>query len=243
MVAASERKHRYGQDRAKVRFQEHRHPPCPLCERSETSWFYRDPVRGSAARRDYYKCGLCHLIFVPPEQRLSPEVEIQRYQMHENRPDDPEYRKFLNRMVQPLDRVLKPNSNGLDFGAGPGPTLNVMLEERGHTVSLYDAFFAPDLTVFDRTYDFITSTETVEHLFEPRMELDRLWSCLKPGGWLGIMTQRVDQAPSFATWHYKNDDTHVLFFSEKSFRWLCRRWDAELEFYGRDVVLYQKPAV
>src|SRR5690625_5296224 len=119
MVAASERKHRYGQDRAKVRIQEHRHPPCPLCERSETSWFYIDPVRRSAARSDYHTFGLCHLIFVLTEQRLSPEVENQRYQMYEKGPDVPEYRIFLDRMDHPLDRVLNPNSNRLDFGSRP----------------------------------------------------------------------------------------------------------------------------
>ena len=46
-----------------------------------------------------------------------------------------DYRKFLSRMFKPMMERIEPDSYGLDFGSGPGPTLNLMFEEEGHTVS------------------------------------------------------------------------------------------------------------
>jgi 2-polyprenyl-3-methyl-5-hydroxy-6-metoxy-1,4-benzoquinol methylase len=89
-------------------------------------------------------------------------------------------------------------------------------------------------------YDFITASEVVEHLHHPRFELERLWSALRPRGILGIMTKRVRDQHAFANWHYKNDPTHVIFFSEATFVWLSRYWSAELQVVGPDVVLFRK---
>lgn len=189
--------------------------------------------------RDYYLCNECRLIFVPPDQRLTADEEKSRYDMHENDPDDPRYRKFLSRMFDPLVEKLLENSFGLDFGSGPGPTLHLMFEEAGHSMRIYDPFYADDSSVFEQQYDFITTTETAEHLYNPLTELDRLWNCLKPGGFLGVMTRRWTTVEKFKNWHYKNDDTHVVFFHADTFRWLQERWDAELEIYERDVVIFR----
>ena len=212
--------------------------PCVLCGSENTEWIYRDDTRMESFR-DYYLCSECKLIFVPPHQRLSRDEELSRYEMHDNDPDDPRYRKFLSRMFDPLSKKLDGNSYGLDFGSGPGPTLNLMFEEEGHTVRIYDPFYADDKSVFDERYDFITTTETAEHLYNPLKEFDRLWSCLKPGGFLGVMTRRWKTVEAFKTWHYKNDDTHVIFFHEETFRWLQKRWGAGLEVYKRDVVIFE----
>lgn len=210
---------------------------CVLCGNDNAKWIYGDDTRMEYLR-DYYLCKKCKLIFVPPEQRLSAEEELSRYEIHENDPNDPAYRNFLGRMFNPLVKKLPGNSSGLDFGSGPGPTLHLMFEEQGHSMKIFDPFYANDRSVFDETYDFITTTETAEHLYEPLKELDRLWSCLKPGGFLGIMTRRWTTIEAFKNWHYKNDDTHVIFFHEETFRWLQDRWNAELEIYKRDVVIF-----
>ncbi len=210
---------------------------CVLCGSDRTEWVHKDDTR-MQYMRDYYLCSECGLIFVPPGQRLDADEEKSRYDMHENNPEDPRYRKFLSRMFNPISKKLKSDSYGLDFGSGPGPTLNLMLEEEGHTVRIYDPFYADDQSVFDGRYDFITTTETAEHLYNPLMELDRLWSCLKPGGYLGVMTRRWTAVEEFKNWHYKNDDTHVIFFHEDTFRWLQKRWKANLEMYERDVVIF-----
>ena len=49
------------------------------------------------------------------------------------------------------------------------------------------------------------------------------------------MTKRVGQA-EVANWHYKNDPTHVAFFSDDTLP-ARRHWAAELRMIGADVAL------
>jgi SAM-dependent methyltransferase len=189
-------------------------------------------------RRDYYRCRRCCLVFVPPRQYLSPADELAQYQLHRNDPGDSGYRRFLGRLYEPLQARLAPHSRGLDFGCGPGPTLS----QTGHHVQLYDCFFAPDRSVLAGSYDFITATEVVEHLHCPGEELNRLWALLRPGGHFGVMTKLVLDREAFSRWHYKNDPTHVSFFSRPTFDWLAGEWGADIEFAGQDVIIFTKPA-
>ena len=183
---------------------------------------------------------ICDLVFAHPRHFLSPGEELERYQHHNNDVEDPGYRSFLSKLYIPMIKRIAVNSMGLDFGSGPGPLLKLMLEEQGHNMSIYDIHYAPDKSVFERQYDFITSTETVEHLYKPMEELDRLWGCLKPGGILGIMTGLRHKNIDFAKWHYIRDDTHVVFFSPDSFCWLGEHWGTAPEFIGDSVILFQK---
>jgi hypothetical protein len=137
-----------------------------------------------------------------------------------------------------LEKCLEKGSSGLDFGSGPGPTLSVMFQEAGHNVNLYDIFYAPDASVFDQKYDFVTTSEVVEHLNDPKEELHRLWQCIKPQGYLGIMTKLVIDRESFARWHYKNEPTHIRFYSQATFRWLAGLWGAQVAFIDNDVMIF-----
>ncbi|MDO3383926.1 class I SAM-dependent methyltransferase [Gilvimarinus sp. SDUM040014] len=207
---------------------------CPLCGREGAIPFYRD------RRREYCRCRQCQLVFVPPSFYLSAVDEKAEYDLHENTVEDSGYRRFLQRALSPLLPKLRPGMTGLDFGCGPAPALQAMLCEQGFDVSVYDVFYAPESAALARTYDFITATEVVEHLHDPASELERLWRQLRSGGWLLLMTKRVLDVEAFASWHYKNDPTHVCFFSEATFAWLANRWCATLEIAGADVVLLGK---
>ena len=207
---------------------------CPLCRTDDVRSYSRD------RRRDYYHCGVCSLVFVPPGQLLPAEEEKKRYDLHRNSPGDPGYRRFLSRMFIPLQRLLTPGSDGLDFGSGPEPTLSGMFEEAGHFMVTFDHFYEHVPTVLERQYDFITATEVVEHLHDPGKELERLWACLKEGGWLGIMTAFAVPQDAFPRWHYKNDPTHVRFFSPRTFAWLGLQWNAAVTFADGDVVFFRK---
>ncbi|GAB3273879.1 class I SAM-dependent methyltransferase [Parahaliea aestuarii] len=208
---------------------------CPLCDSGLTESFYRD------RRRPYLRCLDCTLVFVPPAFHLDRDAEKAEYDLHDNRVDDPAYRRFLSRLADPLLERLPPAARGLDFGCGPGPALAAMLEQAGHAVALYDVFYFPDAAVLGGQYDFICATEVVEHLHRPGAELDRLWQCLRPGGWLGVMTKLVRDREAFAGWHYKNDRTHVCFFSEATWEWWAKGRGAALEIVAADVILLFKP--
>ena len=207
---------------------------CPLCGSEEVREFFEDK------RRTYLQCHLCNLVFVPPSQFLSAEDEKKRYDLHQNSPLDPGYCRFLGRLFTPLNQCLAPGSRGLDFGSGPEPVLSRMFEEAGHSMTIFDYFYEPRLAALESKYDFITATEVVEHLREPKKEMERLWACLKQGGRLGIMTKLVGTQAVFSEWHYKNDLTHVCFFSEATLAWLAVKWNADLTFIDSDIVFFLK---
>lgn len=214
-----------------------KHLHCILCGSTDTHYYYEDE------NRSYFKCHTCKLVMVPPHQHLSPEEEKKRYDLHENRPDDKGYRDFLSRLFSPLHSRLSPGSLGLDLGSGPGPALHLMFEEAGHQMRIYDPFYAADPSVFQHNYDFITATEVIEHMHDPRTDLNKVWGCLKQGGYLGIMTKLVRNREAFKTWHYIRDDTHVAFYSRDTFEWLAGHWNATVEFKGDDVIIFQKSEV
>ena len=158
---------------------------CPLCGTPNPEPFHRD------SRREYLRCGLCRLVFVPPDYFPDAAAERAEYALHQNDTEDAGYRRFLSRLAEPLMQRLERGAHGLDFGCGPGPALAAMLREAGFRVALYDPFFHPDRAVLSASYDFITATEVVEHLHRPGAELSALWERLQAGGYLGIMTKMV----------------------------------------------------
>jgi 2-polyprenyl-3-methyl-5-hydroxy-6-metoxy-1,4-benzoquinol methylase len=128
----------------------------------------------------------------------------------------------------------------LDFGCGPGPLLANMMQHDGMTVSVYDHFYQPDKSVLKAGYyDAITSTEVIEHLHKPKEVFEKWLSMLKPKGLLGLMTKRVTDQAAFANWHYKNDLTHVCFFSEACFAWLADEYELTYTLDANDVIIFQ----
>ena len=119
--------------------------------------------------------------------------------------------------------------------------MSVIMEERGYTMSIYDPFFAPDPAVLQERYDFVTCTEVLEHFRSPAKEWRLLLSLVKPGGWLGIMTRLLEDPGAFETWYYKEEDTHVCFFSRATFHYLAARDGLDVEFLGKDVILLRLP--
>jgi len=211
------------------------HPPCPLCSSAGTRLF-AEP-RGSR----YFACGECRLVYLDPARRPSAQAERAHYATHENDPHDPGYRRFLARLADPLAQRLAPGAEGLDYGSGPGPALPMMLEERGFRMRVYDPFFAPDENALRRTYDFVACSETAEHFHDPAEELARLDRLLRPGGWLGVMTEMLDDARDFAGWRYARDPTHVCFYRAETMRWVADAHGWRMEAPGRNVVLFHKP--
>ena len=207
---------------------------CPLCRSSDKSLFNVD------GEKHYYRCNQCKLVYLDHNYHLSAESEYAEYLKHQNSPQDLGYRKFLSRIYTPLNLKLAQQSVGLDFGCGPGPTLSLMFEESGHQVNLYDKFFFPDKTVLQLQYDFVTATEVFEHLTTPSETLDIIWRCVKPGGQLGVMTKLVLGEDNFAKWHYKNDPTHVIFFSIETMQWLANYWRASFSQVAKDAFIFTR---
>ncbi len=213
----------------------HTTPLCPLCSGTDTQKF------SYSENRPYYLCKVCDFVFVPEEFFVSMDEEKAKYDNHKNTPEDKGYCDFLDQLLLPLEAHLKEGDIGLDFGSGPGPTLSIMMKERGYDMDIYDIFYHDRAEVFEKEYDFITTTEVIEHLHQPLVEIERLWACLKEGGALGMMTAfRVED---FTSWYYKRDLTHIRFFTPKSFVWLAEYLGASLEIPQSGVVILKKETV
>lgn len=210
--------------------------PCSLCRSAVVTGFAA--VHG----RRYGTCAACGLIQMAPDDHPTPAAERAHYGTHRNDAADPGYRTFLDRLVDPLVARLPAGAAGLDFGSGPGPALAEMLGTRGFRVYLYDPFFAPDAAALDRRYDFITCTETAEHFFHPADEFERLDRMLRPGGWLGIMTELYREHVPFAQWRYARDPTHACFYRPETLHWIAERFGYHTEEPHPNVRLFRKPA-
>ena len=215
------------------------HPPCPLCQNPQTHPLHKSNDRHGP--REFHQCPDCDLAFVPPAFHLPPDAEIQRYLMHDNNPTDPRYRAFLARLWNILKPALPSGASGLDFGCGPGPALAQMMREDGFQVNIYDLYFFPDPQPLTNRYDFITCTETLEHIKNPMQTLTLLDSILKPGGKLGIMTGILDDRATFPNWYYQRDPTHIAFYTTHTMNWIARAMNWQPQFPAPNIAIFTKP--
>lgn len=217
---------------------------CPICKHSGSCEELREPgYKGRVLRLPkklfrYHCCQTCGFIWLDPESYLSRSDEKAHYDRHNNNPADHRYRAFLNRLWEPLKHKLTPGSSGIDYGSGPGPTLHRMAREDGFSCKHYDPYYHPDESILQNQYDFVTCSETAEHFYHPKKEFQKLANLLKPGGWLGIMTHRLQPETDFANWHYRHDPTHVSFYTDKSIQILAKATGFETtQFVSNSVVL------
>jgi len=221
---------------------------CPLCECEATRPF--QPELADACR----ECPDCGLVFLEPRAHPSLQAERARYLTHNNSPEDPGYRKYLADAVDPLLEKLelgiqesgvdaeaaRSALRGLDFGSGPGPAVHVMLAERGIECANYDPFFAFDTDRLERPYDFVVCTEVVEHLRRPGHAWELLDRLLKRGAWLAVRTEILTPDVDFENWWYRNDETHLCFYSAETMEWIAENFEWSLEEPRPNVRLFQK---
>ncbi|MDX1453325.1 MAG: class I SAM-dependent methyltransferase [Oleiphilaceae bacterium] len=210
------------------------HEICTLCGHAQSTFLDRDKQRA------YYQCANCQLVLVPSRFHLSPEEEKAIYDYHENDPEDQGYRQFLQRLATPLMAKLPEGAQGIDVGCGPGPTLSRLLQEAGFRCTLYDPFYYPDKTVLSTRYDFVCATEVVEHFCQPKAGFDQLFSLLKPGGVLGIMTKTIPEFKRFSQWHYTRDLTHVSFYAKQTLAWIADHYGCTLSILRSDTAIFER---
>jgi len=170
---------------------------------------------------------------------LSPADEKAHYDLHQNSPEDLAYRNFLDQLISPLLEFQITPARALDFGCGPGPTVSVMLEEAGHTVANFDPAYFNDKSVLEISYQMITATEVFEHLARPGEVIKQVRSMLEPGGYLGVMTGLHSGREGFGSWHYKNEPTHICFYSVKTMQWIAQTHSLKLVYKTDRVVIYK----
>ncbi|MFI9651964.1 methyltransferase domain-containing protein [Guyparkeria halopsychrophila] len=218
---------------------------CPLCGGSLAA-FVTVTAGSKAAPRDlaFLECPTCSLVVRDPAAWPDLQIERAYYRLHENRADDPHYRRFLAPAIDRLTPLLGLGVTGLDFGCGPDSALVAVGQKAGASMLGYDPLFAPDEALLqDGAYDVVSCTETVEHLHRPRSAFRQMGRLLRPGGRLVIQTGFAPDAAQFAAWHYWRDPTHVIFFRARTFEWLAASHGWRVVEIAAPVVVFETPQV
>lgn len=216
---------------------------CLLCQSSNTIALN---VQNKPPHR-YFHCQHCDLIFMHPEEMPQPAQEKARYDLHQNE-DSAGYRRFLEPILQEIkiysqQTHISPSQLAiLDFGCGPTAIFNKMLAEESMKAANYDLYYFPDQNPLQKSYDVITSTEVWEHFHHPHEEISQLVKLLRPQGLLAVMTSAHPGSGLFPDWQYRRDLTHVIFFSEKSMRWLAEEFHLDLIKAQSPYWIFQKRA-
>ncbi len=192
---------------------------------------------------EFFHCQECEFIFKNPAAHVDDAKELSQYQNHNNTIESRGYvemfEKFMRTTFEPY---LNSIQDVLEFGSGPGPVLAELLRRKGLKVDIYDKYFAPKKVYDAKTYDLITSTEVLEHIDNPKEIFDFFAKHLKVGAYLSIMTQfHTNDAKEFSKWWYKNDPTHICFFTPHTFEVLAKMSGFEvLKHDGVKSVLLRK---
>ena len=208
---------------------------CPLCFSDKTTLKL---ATDKPFKAKYLNCERCQLIFTHPDFLLIQSEEKERYDFHENNYEDIGYRNFLSKLIEPIKNFIDRSKYGLDFGCGPGPVLAKMMREVGYEMDTYDPIYKDDLN--NKKYDFITSTEVIEHFHRPRQSFDQIMSLLQDNGVLGVMTSIYSNEIDFKTWHYRNDDTHVAFYSDNTMKWIEEFYGLKPLYKAKNIRIWQK---
>lgn len=189
---------------------------CPLCQ-YPAFIFYKQKSK------TYYLCSECSGIFL--ERNLLPgwADEIARYEEHNNDVEDVRYQKFVSPIVLQILDNYSPEDAGLDFGAGTGPVISKLLDDKGYHIVQYDPFFHNYPDLLQKSYDYIACCEVIEHFHHPYREFERLKGLLKNNGKLYCMTSIYNPEIDFANWNYINDQTHVFFYQQKTLQYIGER--------------------
>jgi SAM-dependent methyltransferase len=207
--------------------------PCSLCNCATQEFDFIED-------RSYLQCSGCKAILLSPSNYLSPQAEKFRYILHNNDVKDPGYRKFVSPIVKQVFKEQPITAGGLDFGCGTGPVISAVLEEAGYKMHLYDPYFKPDKKLLNRKYDFIVCCEVMEHFQQPLKEFSLLTDLLNDGGKLYCKTELWKKGIDFKSWHYKNDATHVFFYTKDSLSWIKNTFNLkDLRVY-KDFIVFTR---
>lgn len=188
-----------------------------------------------------FLCPHCQLVFKNPLLHINKEAEIKRYTTHNNNEADVGYVNFLKRLSDPLTPFLKAEFDSLDFGCGPGPTLSILLDQKGGRTKNYDPIFFPDQKLLEEKYDIVTSSEVVEHFKNPEKDWNQLVSLVKPNGLLAVMTLFYHPGIDYKSWWYIKDPTHIVFYQEQTLLYLAEKFNLEIIFKDNtSVIIFRK---
>ncbi len=182
---------------------------------------YGETARVCVRSRAFFRCASCGGVFLSPEERLDRKAQRERYLFHRNDPDDAGYRTFLTNFASAVLSALPRRPRTVfDYGSGPVPALAGVLDGLlggGTDIRCWDPFFAPGTVFFPGGAELVTCLEVAEHFESPAEGFAGLCRACRPGGAVAVGTLTVpEREKDFERWWYKEDRTHVSFYSGKA---------------------------
>jgi len=204
---------------------------CPLCATLGEVHYASEDV--------YYKCPECYGVFVDEKNRPNNIEEKLRYELHDDDTNDSGYRKFVSPITSSIIKDFSFESKGLDFGAGTSAIISVVLHEQNFDIKNYDPYFHKHPELLEEKYDYISSCEVIEHFYNPSKEFKLLKYMLKKGAKLYLMSEVYDEKIDFASWYYKNDPTHVFFYSKETFEWIKKKFEFKTVSIDKRLIVFE----
>ena len=186
---------------------------CTLCD-TKTTLF------SEYQKRAFYICNNCETVLLHPDYYLNSHQEKERYDLHSDDVTAIGYQNFVKPITQNVIKNFNKNDKGLDFGCGKTEIVKYVLAQSDYNIKGFDPFYFNDVTLLDLKYNYITSCEVVEHLYNPHKVFKQLFDMLLPGGKLFLKTSLYSLDLNFEKWWYKNDPTHVTLYTKKSFEYI-----------------------
>jgi SAM-dependent methyltransferase len=209
-------------------------PNCLLCGAPSARHF------ALIDEKRYWNCRACGLTFLDPSDRMRPIEEQAYYRLHANEPQDESYLAAVERLISHLLPRLPSGAIGLDYGCGAQGTVGRLMRRHDLVMAEYDPVFADHMPVLQGKYDFITCAEAISHFHNPARDFRLLSNMLRPGGWIGILSDMLDHDDAFMSWRYRHDPSRVVFYRPSSFRLMAGRFGWRVHTPTRNVVLLEK---
>ena len=196
--------------------------PCRLCSHPAHLVFEES--------RPFFACNVCGLIFT--DCFISEEAVEKHYKdQHGNTFDWMNEANGFVEWIRNMGLAVPLLSlSMLDYGSGSG-LLTEALKKIGFQVDCYEPMlhgeFNPDK--YSKSHDVVILNEVVEHLEDINKTFDIIYRVLSPNGVVVIKTLLTDWIindpenfkESFTRWWYKDDPTHISFFSFMTIEYLC----------------------
>lgn len=200
-----------------------------------------EKIKNNKSMINYFICKECDFIFIDKNNILSEELEKDRYLKHNNTFDNIGYVEKFKNLINKYVINNKSIRYILDFGCGYEPVLAKLLKEYDFFVDIYDKYFFQGITFLKKRYDLITLIEVIEHFKDPLLELLNLKKLLNKNGLLIIETLfHPGDKEKFLSWWYKEDQTHISFFTLKTFEKIAELLKMEIvETNYKDICILQ----
>jgi hypothetical protein len=204
---------------------------CKICSKTTESF--------ETAKKKYHYCKSCEFIFLDKDFIISNKKEEERYLKHENTIKNQSYVKIFEEFIKKIKEKKFDIKIALDFGCGPGDVLKNILQHKKIKTDCYDIYFQKEKVYENKRYDIITCTEVFEHLKNPLETIKLLKNHLSDDGMIAIMTLfHPNNKEEFQKWWYITDETHISFYTVKTFEKIASLMDLEIIYINSKNIIF-----